>query len=87
MSLRPWVSEPWMGQAVCASVDPDLWFPPKSGSSGPAKRICNGFRGSPPCPVIGECLAYALAHDERFGVWGGKSERERFKLKNGRPRP
>ena len=28
-----------------------------------------------------ECLEYALAHDERFGIWGGLSERERRKLK------
>lgn len=81
MSLKPWWSEPWMSEAVCASVDPELWFPPKSGSSAPAKRICNGFRGSPPCPVMAECLSYALDHDERFGVWGGKSERERNRMR------
>lgn len=84
MSLKPTVFEEWMGKAVCASVDPELWFPPKSGSSAPAKRICNGFRGSPPCPVVDECLAFALRHDVRFGVWGGMSERERNRLK-GRP--
>jgi WhiB family redox-sensing transcriptional regulator len=28
-----------------------------------------------------ECLEYALANDERFGIWGGLSERERRKLK------
>ena len=26
---------------------------------------------------------YALAHDERFGIWGGLSERERRRLKRG----
>jgi len=31
--------------------------------------------------VQSECLDYALAHDERFGIWGGLSERERRKLK------
>ncbi len=29
------------------------------------------------CEVRHECLEYALAHDERFGIWGGLSERER----------
>ncbi len=38
MLLRPQVTEEWMVHAVCASVDPELWFPPKSGSSTPAKK-------------------------------------------------
>jgi WhiB family redox-sensing transcriptional regulator len=33
------------------------------------------------CDVRGECLEYALEHDERFGIWGGLSERERRKFK------
>lgn len=81
MALRPTGSEPWMVDAVCAQVDPELWFPPKSGTSQPAKRICNGFKGSPACPVRDECLTFALRHDERFGVWGGMSERERNRVK------
>ena len=39
------------------------------------KRICSG------CEVRAQCLEYALAHDERFGIWGGLSERERRRLK------
>jgi WhiB family redox-sensing transcriptional regulator len=31
--------------------------------------------------VRAECLEYALEEDERFGIWGGMSERERRKLK------
>lgn len=81
MLLRPQILEDWMIDAVCASVDPEVWFPPKSGSSTPAKRICNGFKGSPPCPVRDECLAYALRNSEPWGVWGGKSERERNLLR------
>ncbi len=33
--------------------------------------------------VRAECLEYALAHDERFGIWGGLSERERRRLRRG----
>ena len=40
-----------------------------------AKRICTT------CEVRAECLEYALEHDERFGIWGGLSERERRRLK------
>ena len=47
-----------------------------SGSSTrEAKRVCLT------CEVRGECLEYALQNDERFGIWGGLSERERRKLK------
>ena len=40
-----------------------------------AKKICTG------CDVRAECLSYALSNDERFGIWGGLSERERRRLK------
>jgi len=36
--------------------------------------VCTG------CPVRAQCLEHALAHDERYGVWGGTSERERRRL-------
>lgn len=66
---------PWQEQALCAYVDPDVFFPEKGGSSREAKRICSQ------CSVAQECLEYALANDERFGIWGGLSERERRRLK------
>ena len=65
----------WQDRALCAQTDPEAFFPEKGGSTREAKRICQG------CEVKGECLEYALAHDERFGIWGGLSERERRKLK------
>jgi WhiB family transcriptional regulator, redox-sensing transcriptional regulator len=65
----------WQERALCAQTDPEAFFPEKGGSTREAKRICLG------CDVRAECLEYALAHDERFGIWGGLSERERRKLK------
>jgi len=65
----------WQDRALCAQTDPEAFFPEKGGSTREAKRICQG------CDVRSECLEYALAHDERFGIWGGLSERERRKLK------
>lgn len=61
----------WQERGLCNQVDPELWFPEKGGSTREAKQICAG------CPVRTECLDYALTHDERFGIWGGLSERER----------
>jgi WhiB family redox-sensing transcriptional regulator len=65
----------WQADALCAQTDPEAFFPEKGGSTRDAKRICTS------CDVRGECLEYALQNDERFGIWGGLSERERRKLK------
>ena len=66
---------PWMVDALCAQTDPEAFFPEKGGSTREAKRVCLT------CEVRGDCLEYALGNDERFGIWGGMSERERRKLK------
>ena len=71
------VRQPWYDRAACLEVDADTFFPEKGGSSRPAKRVCAA------CTVRAECLAYALDNDERFGIWGGLSERERRQLKRG----
>jgi WhiB family redox-sensing transcriptional regulator len=65
----------WQDRALCAETDPEAFFPEKGGSTREAKRICGG------CEVRAQCLEFALAHDERFGIWGGLSERERRRLK------
>ena len=65
----------WQERALCAQTDPEAFFPEKGGSTREAKKVCVG------CDVRPECLEYALANDERFGIWGGLSERERRKLK------
>ncbi|MFI2407484.1 WhiB family transcriptional regulator [Micromonospora chersina] len=68
---------------ACADVDPELFFP-LSENAGPAieeaKAICNS------CAWTAECLSYALATRQMFGVWGGTSSRERFKILTGRKR-
>ncbi len=65
----------WQERALCAQTDPEAFFPEKGGSTREAKKVCTS------CEVRSECLDYALANDERFGIWGGLSERERRKLK------
>jgi WhiB family redox-sensing transcriptional regulator len=65
----------WQERALCAQTDPEAFFPEKGGSTREAKKICVG------CEVRGECLEYALENDERFGIWGGLSERERRRVK------
>jgi WhiB family redox-sensing transcriptional regulator len=65
----------WMADGLCAQVDPELFFPEAGAPNREAKAVCAG------CEVRSECLAYALAHRERFGVWGGTTERERRRMR------
>ena len=61
----------WTEFALCAEVDNALFFPEKGEPSASAKAVCRG------CEVRAECLGFALENMERYGVWGGFSERER----------
>src|SRR6478609_1406150 len=65
----------WQDRALCAQTDPEAFFPEKGGSTREAKKVCLT------CEVRDDCLESALMNDERFGIWGGLSERERRKLK------
>lgn len=70
----------WMDQARCQETWPDAFFPEKGENSREAKRICMA------CPVRAKCLEYALEHDEKHGLWGGLSERQRYAIKRRRRR-
>ena len=68
----------WHDQANCLGVDPDLFFPERGASTREAKEVCRG------CVVREDCLEYALSNGEKFGIWGGMSERERRRLRRAR---
>jgi len=70
----------WRHRAICRDEDPELFFP--VGNSGPAllqaaeaKTVCRR------CPVVADCLAWALESGQDAGVWGGMTEDERRALK------
>ncbi len=67
----------WQDDALCNQTDPEIFFPEKGGSTREAKQICTM------CSVRDECLTAALENDERFGIWGGLSDRERRRLRAG----
>jgi WhiB family redox-sensing transcriptional regulator len=71
-------AERWQERANCLGVDPDLFFPERGASTREAKAVCRG------CEVRMDCLEYALAHGEKFGIWGGLSERERRRVRRQR---
>ena len=68
----------WQDFANCLGVDPDLFFPERGASTREAKEVCRG------CVVRDDCLEYALANGEKFGIWGGLSERERRRIRRQR---
>ncbi|MDA8285923.1 MAG: WhiB family transcriptional regulator [Actinomycetota bacterium] len=68
----------WQRRANCMGVDPDLFFPDRGTSTREAKEVCRG------CVVREECLEYAITHSEKFGIWGGLSERERRRIRRRR---
>src|SRR6187455_2318195 len=68
----------WQDYANCLGVDPDLFFPERGASTREAKEVCRG------CVVREDCLEYALDNGEKFGIWGGMSERKRRRLRRQR---
>ena len=65
----------WQHQGACLGTHPGLFFPERWQSTKPAKKICKN------CEVKEECLQFALDIGERFGIWGGMSEKERRKFR------
>lgn len=63
----------WRDDALCTQIDAELFHPRKGDTETArlAKRTCLD------CPVRRECLIWALANDERWGIWGGIPERAR----------
>lgn len=67
----------WMdGQALCAEADPEIFHPDKGASVAEAKAICGR------CELREACLEWAIETNQRFGVWGAASERERRRIRD-----
>ena len=72
---------PWQDEAACKGADGALFFAgeperraSRSRREARAKAICHR------CPVIDQCLAFALRVEEPCGIWGGLSEDERARV-------
>jgi WhiB family redox-sensing transcriptional regulator len=68
----------WQDYANCRGADADLFFPERGASTRRAKSICQA------CEVRTDCLEYAIVNGEKFGIWGGMSERERRRVRRER---
>ena len=75
---KPDLDTGWKDLSNCLGVDPDLFFPERGASTREAKEVCRG------CEVRIDCLEYALQNGEKFGIWGGMSERERLRIRRQR---
>jgi WhiB family redox-sensing transcriptional regulator len=64
----------WHKAASCRSSDPAAFFPAPGSSQRQAKQICAD------CGVRDVCLDHALTAPERYGIWGGLSERQRSRV-------
>jgi WhiB family transcriptional regulator, redox-sensing transcriptional regulator len=78
-ALRAGLTPPELPGARCAQrdQDPELWFPANGdrATAERAKAICRI------CPVRSACLEWALAANERTGIWGGTTPNERRVLR------
>lgn len=69
-------SPQWQARGLCRQTDPDMFYaPPSKKAAEAAKRICGR------CDVRAECLQWALANDEEYGIWGGTDPQEREAMK------
>lgn len=75
MALHNVRGQTWKLLAMCQNAaNPDAWFE-KFDSKKKAAEMCKG------CPVISQCLTYALENDEQWGIWGGMTTKDRKRLK------
>lgn len=72
----------WTDQAACKGMDPELFLPQRgdNNTANTAKAVCKT------CPIINDCLDYAVFHNA-IGIWGGTSGRDRRHMVSKHPKP
>ena len=78
----------WQEDAACRKNDNILFFGPDQGESElekqsrelKAKAVCQT------CPVREQCLEFAMETNQKYGIWGGLTDKERASLKRRRAR-
>ena len=78
----------WQEDASCREFDNVLFFGEDFGESelerqareAHAKAVCQR------CPVIEACLEFSMDTNQKYGIWGGLTDKERASLKRRRAR-
>jgi WhiB family redox-sensing transcriptional regulator len=78
MALTDSFDDDWRASAACRDMDTSVFFPASDEEAEPAKAVCAT------CPVVEDCLSFALANRQEQGVWGGMTETERRRLRRRR---
>jgi len=68
------VEQPWRKHGECQGLNADVFFPATEEDAEEAQAICSR------CAVQEACLEYALNRNEKDGVWGGATERDRRRI-------
>lgn len=71
-------AQTWRSDAACRGVDPEIFHPERGESTAYPRSICAS------CPVQADCREYAVIANEKYGIWGDTSRRERRRLRNAR---
>lgn len=66
----------WAESGACRDADPEIFFPGRGEDTTTAKAMCAT------CPVRANCLEHAIRVGEKFGIWGGMSERQRRRVRH-----
>lgn len=72
------VDDDWMVAATCSGINPQTFYPTDTSDEYAAATIeayCDR------CPVMGECLDYALITNQEHGIWGGMAEDKRRRVR------
>jgi hypothetical protein len=77
LALRDALEE--VGPVACQTTDAEAWWPDHKDVQGSAARMAVAACRS--CEAMGPCLAYALAADHRYGIWGGTLPEQRRALR------
>ena len=74
--MTTYVTE-WRAAGACRSADPELFFPIATGVAVTVTQVMKAQRICAGCGVRQECLDFALAHDQLYGIWGGTTPEDR----------
>jgi hypothetical protein len=70
----------WRARAACRGVDPEIFFPVAETGPVLARQEAHALSYCARCPVVAECLTFALAKIP-YGIAGGMTALQRAELK------